>query len=164
MEHSQGQVGPHFVGQTAKLNQLNQAQWLCGEFSDGEVAAPLGNIVAKDQVNPRAVGQYCVNDWRAVGDRLANLLGQLDNEGVQIIMVLEADVGFDAFKYLVFQENSTQPAAANILDVGVLNQRLQDSHALFISNQLIAQRRELFLGDRQPFARFFLGFLPFPGQ
>ena len=53
MEYGQGQIASHLIGQTAKLNQLNQTQWVCGKFPDGEIAAPLGNIVAKDEGRAR---------------------------------------------------------------------------------------------------------------
>ena len=92
MFHGQGQVGRDLEGQTTEIHQLDDAQRVIHEFPYGEVTAVAGNIPAKDQVDTRAVGQACVYDGIAVGNRLAHLLRHLNDEGVQFLVVFENDV------------------------------------------------------------------------
>ena len=60
-------------------------------------------------------------------------------------------------KYLVLQENVAHAAAANILQIGVLNQRLKYSQPLFVPYQPVSQRSVLSLGNRHFGVRFFRG-------
>ena len=140
-----GEIRGHHIVHGSPLDEIHYTRGGAGELTDCEVAPPPGDVGPINDVYTRTIGERSVNNRVADRDGLFDPLAQPDHEFVQFLFGGEDNGGLETLKDLVFDKDRPCSTATYVLDVGVQEQRGQESEADLVSHEEILERLQ-FLG------------------
>ena len=106
--------------------------------------------MAEDDIDTRAIREHGIDDGVSRRYRALDGLGQPQDEVIELLMRVELDTGAHSLENLVLEENGPESRAADIFNVLVDDERLEDTHAHFVPKDAVFDSNELGFGHFYP--------------